>query len=152
LSLDDNAVEVTFGPGNKSSGPASVVVTPNDNRLHLTNNATTGERNAATAVGIQRGLSNNDVVVWGEFPIGGRAYSAFLSVHDPALRAATVFKQLLNARGIQVDGEIETRDFRAPESNRFDPQKTTELAYIESATLAAIVRRRTRKATTFTPN
>ena len=141
LSIDENAVEVTFGPGNKSSGPASVVVTPNDNRLHLTNNATTGERNAATTVGIQRGLSNNDVVVWGEFPIGGRAYSAFLSVHDPALRAATVFKQLLNARGIQVDGEIETRDFRAPESNRFDPQKTNELAYIESATLAAIVRK-----------
>ena len=141
LSIDENAVEVTLGPGNKSPGPASVMVTPNDNRLKLTNNATTGERDAATTVGIKRGSSTNDVVVWGEFPIGGHAYSAFLSIYDPALRAATVFKELLSARGIQVDGDVESRDFRVPESKRFDPQKGIELAYIESAPLANIVRR-----------
>ncbi len=140
LSVDENAVEVTLGPGNKSAGPASVVITPNDSRLEVTNNATTGERETATTIGIKRGLSNNAVVVWGEFPIGGHAYSAFLSIHDPARRAATIFKQLLNARGIQVDGDVETRDFRASESNRFDPQKAIELGYIESAPLANIVR------------
>ena len=140
LSIDENAVEVTLGPGNKSPGPASVVVTPNDSRLQVTNNATTAERVAATTVGIQRSLSNNDVVVWGEFPIGGHAYSAFLSVHNPALRAATIFKQLLSARGIGVEGDVESRDFRAAESQRFDPQKEIELAYIESAPLASIVR------------
>src|SRR5262249_7965736 len=77
LSIDENAVELTLGPGNKAAGPASIVITPNDNRLHLTNNATTGERDAATTLGIKRDLSNNNVVVWGEFPITGRAYSAF---------------------------------------------------------------------------
>jgi D-alanyl-D-alanine carboxypeptidase/D-alanyl-D-alanine-endopeptidase (penicillin-binding protein 4) len=141
LSIDENAVEVTFGPGGRSPGPASVVVTPNDNRLQLTNNATTGERNAPTTVGIKRGLSNNEVVVWGEFPIAGRAYSAFLSLHDPAMRAASVFKQLLSARGIQVDGDVESRDFRVPESARFDPQMGVELAFIESAPLATVVRK-----------
>ncbi len=140
LSVDENAVEVTLGPGNKSASPASVVITPNDSRLALTNNATTGERDVQTSIGIKRSLSNNDVVVWGEFPIGGHAYSAFLSIHNPALRAATIFKQLLDARGIQVDGDVETRDFRAPESNRFDPQKAIELAYLDSAPLANIVR------------
>jgi D-alanyl-D-alanine carboxypeptidase/D-alanyl-D-alanine-endopeptidase (penicillin-binding protein 4) len=139
LSIDENAVEVTLGPGKKSSGPASVVITPNDNRLQLTNNAVTGDRDTATTIGIKRGLSNNEVVVWGEFPVGGYAYSAFLSVHDPALRAATVFKQLLSARGIQVDGDVESRDFRVSASGRFDPQKAIELAYIESAPLAKIV-------------
>ncbi len=141
LSIDENSVEVTLGPGGKSAGPASVVVTPNDGNLHLTNNATTGERNAATTVGIKRGLSNNDVLVWGEFPIGGHAYSAFLSVHDPALRAATTFKQLLSTRGIQVDGDVESRDFRTAASAQFDPQKGIELAFIESSSLANIVRK-----------
>jgi len=141
LSIDENAVEVTFGPGDKSPGPASVVVTPNDNRLQLTNNATTGERDSPTTVGIKRSLSNNDVVVWGEFPIGGHAYSAFLSLQNPAMRAATVFKRLLSARGIVVDGDVETRDFRVSESARFDPQKGSELAYIESAPLETIVRK-----------
>ncbi|HXT62038.1 MAG TPA: D-alanyl-D-alanine carboxypeptidase/D-alanyl-D-alanine-endopeptidase [Pyrinomonadaceae bacterium] len=141
LSIDENSVEVTLGPGNKASGPASAVVTPNDGDLRLTNNATTVERDAATTVGIKRGLSNNDVLVWGEFPIGGHAYSAFLSVHNPALRAATTFKRLLSARGIQVDGDVESRDFRVAESARFDPQKGIELASVESATLADIVRK-----------
>ena len=141
LSVDENAVEVTLGPGKKTAGPASVVITPNDSRLRLTNNATTGERDAGTTVGIERGLSNNDVVVWGEFPIGGHAYSAFLSIRDPALRAATIFKQLLNARGVQVDGDVATRDFRTSEANRFDPEKAIELAYLESATLGDVVRR-----------
>jgi D-alanyl-D-alanine carboxypeptidase/D-alanyl-D-alanine-endopeptidase (penicillin-binding protein 4) len=141
LSIDENAVEVTLGPGNKTAGPASVVITPNDNRLQVTNNATTGARDAATTVGIKRGLSTNEVVVWGEFPIAGHAYSAFLSVHDPALRAATVFKRLLSARGIQVDGSVESRDFRVPESKQFDAQKGIELANIESTTLGEIVHR-----------
>ena len=141
LSIDENAVEVTLGPGNKPAGPASVTITPNDNRLQVTNNATTGERDAATTVGIKRSLSANEVVVWGQFPITGRAYSAFLSIHDPALRAAVVFKQLLSARGIQVDGGVESRDFRMPESKQFEVQKGIELANIESATLGEIVHR-----------
>jgi D-alanyl-D-alanine carboxypeptidase/D-alanyl-D-alanine-endopeptidase (penicillin-binding protein 4) len=140
LSVDENAAEVTLGPGSKSAGPASVVITPNDSHLELTNRATTGERDAATTIGIKRGLSNNELVVWGEFPIGGHAYSAFMSIHDPPLRAATVFKRLLNTRGIQVDGDVETRDFRTSESTRFDPQRAIELANIESAPLAIIVR------------
>jgi serine-type D-Ala-D-Ala carboxypeptidase/endopeptidase (penicillin-binding protein 4) len=140
LSVDENAAEVTMGPGNKSADPASVVITPNDGRLELANNATTADRGAATTIGIKRSLSDNNVVVWGEFPMGGHAYSMFLSIHDPARRAATIFKQLLNARGIQVEGDIETRDFRVPESNRLDPQKAIELAYIESVPLANIVR------------
>jgi D-alanyl-D-alanine carboxypeptidase/D-alanyl-D-alanine-endopeptidase (penicillin-binding protein 4) len=140
LSIDENAVELTLSPGTKSAGPASAVITPNENGLQLTNNATTGARDAATTVGIKRSLSSNDVVVWGEFPLGGRAYSAFLSVHNPALRAATVFKQLLSARGIQVDSDLASRDFRVQDSKRFDPQKGIELAFIESAPLAKIVR------------
>lgn len=141
LSIDENAVEVTLGPGSKSPGAASVVVTPNDGNVRLTNNATTGERDASTTIGIKRDLSNNEVVVWGEFPIGGHAYSAFLSVHDPALWASTKLKQLLIARGIQVDGEVASRDFRAAPSAQFDPQKGIELASIESATLTDIVRK-----------
>jgi D-alanyl-D-alanine carboxypeptidase/D-alanyl-D-alanine-endopeptidase (penicillin-binding protein 4) len=57
------------------------------------------------------------------------------------LRAATIFKQLLNARGVQVDGDVATRDFRTSEANRFDPEKAIELAYLESATLGDVVRR-----------
>jgi serine-type D-Ala-D-Ala carboxypeptidase/endopeptidase (penicillin-binding protein 4) len=140
LSVDENTVEVTIAPATKPGTIASVI-TSEDKYLHLTNKTSTGERNATTTIGIMRDLSNNNVQVWGDFPVGGRAFSAFLSVHDPALWAATLFKQALIARGIKVDGETRSQDFRVPEADKFDPQKAFELVYLESATLGEIARK-----------
>ena len=139
LTIDENTVEVTIAPANKGGPAASVAVNPDDKYLRLTNNSTTGERDALTSIGIQRGLSNNDLQVWGEFPASGRSFSAFLSVHDPSLHAATIFKRLLAARGIQIDGDVRSRDFRVAEADRFDPRTAVELAYVESAPLSEIV-------------
>ena len=141
LTIDENSVEVTIAPAKKGGSAASVVVNPDDKYVRLTNNTTTGERDAITSIGIQRGLSNNDLQVWGEFPASGRSFSAFLSVHDPALHAATTFKRLLTARGIQVEGDARSRDFRVAEADRFDPQTAVELANTESAPLSEIVRK-----------
>lgn len=140
LTIDENSIEVTIAPATKGGSAASVVVNPDDKYVRLTNNTTTGGRDAITSIGIQRGLSNNDLKVWGEFPASGRSFSAFLSVHDPALHAATIFKRMLMARGIQVDGDARSRDFRVAEADRFDPQTAVELAHVESAPLSEIVR------------
>jgi D-alanyl-D-alanine carboxypeptidase/D-alanyl-D-alanine-endopeptidase (penicillin-binding protein 4) len=56
------------------------------------------------------------------------------------LWAATLFKQALLARGIKVDGEPRSRDFRIAEKERFDPQKATELAFQQSEPLSEIIR------------
>lgn len=140
LSVDENTVEVTISPANKT-GTAASVISSEDKYLQLTNNTSTAERDATTTIGIIRDLSNNRVRVWGDFPVGGRAFSAFLSVHDPALWTATLFKQALVARGIKVGGEPHSRDFRVADADKFDPQKAVELAYLESAPLREIVRR-----------
>ncbi len=140
LTIDENTVEITIAPGDKPRASASVTMNPNDGYVRLANNAMTGERTAVTSVGINRGLSNSDVTVWGEFPVGGRSFSAFLSAHNPALHAASILKRLLIARGIQVDGDVRTRDFRGPESERFDPQKAIEIAFVESKPLSEIAR------------
>ena len=141
LSVDENTVEVTMSPGRKIGEAGTVVVTPNENYLHLVNTTATAARDAATSIGIMRELSGNDVRVWGEFPSGGRAFSAFISVNHPALWAATLFKQALIRRGIKVEGDVRARDFRSAEKERFDPQKSVELAYQESEPLGEIVRR-----------
>jgi D-alanyl-D-alanine carboxypeptidase/D-alanyl-D-alanine-endopeptidase (penicillin-binding protein 4) len=141
LSVDENTFEVTMGPANKQGSGARVVMNPDDNFIHLTNNATTGERDAAATIGLIRELSTNDVRVWGEFPISGQAFSAFLSVDHPALWAATIFRRALIARGIKITGEFRSRDFRAAETEKFDPQKAIELAYQDSEPLGEIVRK-----------
>lgn len=141
LSVDENSFEVTIAPADKSGSSATVAVSPNDNYVQLTNSTKTGERDAPTTIGIIRELSSNHLRVWGEFPVRGRSFSAFLSIHDPALRAATLFRQTLIARGIRVEGEARSRDARVPETERYDPQKAVELATVDSQTLGAIVRK-----------
>jgi D-alanyl-D-alanine carboxypeptidase/D-alanyl-D-alanine-endopeptidase (penicillin-binding protein 4) len=140
LSIDENSVEVTIGPGNKQGSSANVVVNPNSSPVRLLNETKTGEHGDTTSIGIMRDLSGNDLRVWGEFPVNGRAFSAFLSVHDPAMWAASLFKQALISRGIKVSGDARTRDFRMAETDKFDPQKGLELAHEDSASLSEVIR------------
>jgi D-alanyl-D-alanine carboxypeptidase/D-alanyl-D-alanine-endopeptidase (penicillin-binding protein 4) len=140
LSIDENSVEVTIGPGKGQGAGANVVINPTSNPLRLTNEATTAERGDTTSVGIMRDLSGNDLRVWGDFPVNGRAFSASLSVHDPAAWTASLFKQALSARGIKVTGEARARDFRAAETEKFAPEKAVELAHEDSEPLSAIIR------------
>ena len=142
LSIDENSVEVTMSPASKKGeqrqrGRQSEpeFVSTHQQRDHR-RTRTRSPRSELFAI-----LSDNNVRVWGDFPVGGRAFSAFLSVHDPPMWAATLFKQALIARGIKVNGEPRSRDFRVAEADKFDPQKAVELAHANSQSLAEIVRR-----------
>ncbi len=139
LTINENSFELTIAPANKVGSNANVVLNGDKGFVHLTNNTTTSERDAATTIGINRNLSDNELRVWGEFPAGGRSFSAFLSVHNPTLWAATLFKEELRKQGITVDGEPRSRDFRAATDQKFDPQKAIEIAFTESGTLGEIV-------------
>jgi D-alanyl-D-alanine carboxypeptidase/D-alanyl-D-alanine-endopeptidase (penicillin-binding protein 4) len=90
-------------------------------------------------VGVERGLSNNELHVWGDYPVGGRSTNARISVYDPALLAARLFRDALRGRGIIVEGEARDRDFRSGGS-RSDSELKTELAAIESRPLGEIIR------------
>src|ERR1700676_3574713 len=92
------------------------------------------------SVGVNRGVTNNEIRVWGEIPLGTRDFGYHLSVHDPALWAARLLIAALKARGITVDGEARTRDFRVPQSVRFKPTEAIELAKVLSRPLSEIVR------------
>jgi D-alanyl-D-alanine carboxypeptidase/D-alanyl-D-alanine-endopeptidase (penicillin-binding protein 4) len=141
LTIDENSIELKIAPAEKVGSKATLTLNRETNYLHLTNNTTTLARGARTTIGINRGLSDSELRVWGDFPVGGRPFTAYLSVPNPALWAATLFKKALISRGIKVDGEVISRDFRVAESQRFDPQKAIELAQEDSGTLTEIVRR-----------
>jgi D-alanyl-D-alanine carboxypeptidase/D-alanyl-D-alanine-endopeptidase (penicillin-binding protein 4) len=141
LTIDENSLELKIAPADKVGSAASLTLNRETNSFHLINNTMTVARDATTTIGINRGLSDNDLRVWGDFPNGGRAFTAYLSVPNPALWAATLFKEALIGRGIKVDGEARSRDFRVGENEKFDPQKAVEIAEENSKTLDEIVRR-----------
>jgi len=140
LTIDANAIELTVTPGARRGSAASLEIKRQTDYVHLRNNMTTGERGSLSTIGINRGLSDNNVVVWGEFPEGGRGFTAYLSIHNPALWAADKLKESLTSHGIRVDGETRSRDFRVAANEMFDPSQAVELAHIESKPLGEIVR------------
>lgn len=141
LSVNDNEIAVTVSPSNKSGEPSTIELKPGTSYVHLKNDTNTAERGEHATIGITRGLSDNEVRVWGEFPIGARGVSARLSVHQPALWAATLFRESLKRRGIVVEGEARIVDAReGKEAARVDPERAVELSSITSKTLGEIVR------------
>jgi serine-type D-Ala-D-Ala carboxypeptidase/endopeptidase (penicillin-binding protein 4) len=101
---------------------------------------TAGTHGERMIVGINRGLSDNNVQVWGEFPRGSKGFGARLSVHNPALWAAQLFLAQLKSRGISVAGVAAARDSRQPENARFDPAHAVELAFVSSKSLSEIAK------------
>lgn len=140
LSINNNEVGVNiFPPDNTTTSPVVKVNDPSgyvtiENRMTL---VPAGER---MTVGIDRGLSDNFVRVWGTFPSGSKGFGARLSVNKPSLWAARLFRETLQARGITVDGSAQFRDARQPPPERFDPSKSTELAFVSSKPLNEIIK------------
>ena len=87
------------------------------------------------ASGIKRGLSDNEFYVWGN----AKNFGARVAVHDPAKMATKSFKEALEKKGISVEGKIESRDWKS--DDKTDTANLTELASIESKTLAEIVKK-----------
>ena len=140
LSIDDNEVDVEIKPATEANDPPIAKLSNEHSDLQITSEIAIVKSGEQLAVGIHRGLSDNKVHVWGEFPAGSRGFGARLSVHDPARLAASLFMAALKARGITIDGEAGTRDFRVPRNQRFDPSSATELAYLSSRPLSEVVR------------
>lgn len=146
LSINANEIDLNVVPANKSGTAATVTVNRSANYFHIVNNVVTAEAGVTSRVGINRGHSENEFVVWGEFPAGGRGFGARLSVSNPSFWAAALFRDALGARGIVVDGQPGGRDFRGVPTERFDPQQAIELAAVTSKSLADIVTETNKKS------
>lgn len=140
LTINDNEIDVAVTPSGKPGETAGIRLKPETSYVQIKNDTSTAERGASSSIGITRGLSNNEVRVWGDFPSGGSSINARLSVHQPALWAATLFRESLRARGISVEGKTRAVDARDSRKDaKVDPERAVELASVTSRTLGEIV-------------
>ena len=141
LSVDENQIDVNLIPSSKNGEPPVVRTSDVDSYVTLENRMVTSERGERTTIGLHRGLSDNNIEVWGEFAPGSKGFGARLSVHSPALWAAKMFLDVLRRRGIVITGQAQARDSRQPRSQRFDPSQAVELAVLSSQPLSEIARK-----------
>ncbi|HET6861432.1 MAG TPA: D-alanyl-D-alanine carboxypeptidase/D-alanyl-D-alanine-endopeptidase [Pyrinomonadaceae bacterium] len=139
LTVNSNSVDVSVEPPGKDDNQPKVSSSDSDGYVTIENNMKLVSRGDKFTLGVQKGVSDNNVTVWGEFPSGARGYGATLSVHRPSLWAARMFIRQLQAAGISVDGSAEYRDAKVPQSQRFDPHSSTELASVTGKSLGEVV-------------
>ena len=131
LSFNDNQAFINVENGEPKTSTDYITV-------KMGKPSTDANMNTATnteASGIKRGLSDNEFYVWGN----AKNFGARVAVHDPAKMATKSFKETLEKKGISVEGKIESRDWKSDEKT--DTANLTELASIESKTLAEIVKK-----------
>lgn len=140
LSVDGNEIGVNVVPSSTSATPPDVKVNDRAGYVTVDNRMAAGTRATRQTVGLYRGLSDNNVQVWGEFIPGSKGFGARLSVHNPALWTARLFLAALQNRGIAVERQAYARNARVAPSQRFDPAQAIELAYTTSQPLSEIAR------------
>ena len=141
LSINGNEVDINFVPASKA-GESIVRTSDTEGYVTVQNRMSAAtDSSAQSTIGVHRGLSDNNIEVWGEFAPGSKGFGARLSVHKPALWAAKLFGRALKTRGIRVDGQTLSRDSRVPQSQRFDPAHSVELAFVESEPMSEIAKK-----------
>jgi serine-type D-Ala-D-Ala carboxypeptidase/endopeptidase (penicillin-binding protein 4) len=141
LSINGNEVDINFVPASKA-GESIVRTSDTEGYVTVQNRMSAATDSIAqSTIGVHRGLSDNNIEVWGEFAPGSKGFGARLSVHKPALWAAKLFGRALKTRGIRVDGQTMSRDSRVPQSQRFNPAHSVELAFVQSEPMSEIAKK-----------
>lgn len=109
LTINDNVIFVNILPGAHPGDKAFVSITPFadyytiDNRM-MTTPAGTGRR-----IYINREPGSQQLTLWGTIPVDDSGANEGLAIDDPAEFAATLFRHLLEVKGIAVYGRQRTR-------------------------------------------
>ena len=140
LSVNNNETSINVLPPEKTATSPVIRVGEPTGYVTVDNKMIVGKAGERLTVGIQRGLSDNVVRVWGTLPPGHKGFGARLSVHRPALWAAKLFMESLKTHGIRVDGTPQNRNAREPISQRFDPTSAQEIAFVLSRPLREIIK------------
>lgn len=140
LSVDGNEIDVTVLPSSSAKEPPTVRSNTGGGYVTVQNRMVAGKPSTRPTIGMNRGLSNNNITVWGELPPGSKGFGARLSVYNPALWTAHLFLDALKKRGISIDGQAQARDSRVAPSQRFNPTQAVELASVTSKPLSEAAR------------
>ncbi len=108
LGFNDNSIDFRVRPAAEVGEPPIIEGEPRSTYYRLDNRAVTGPRRSATTFDLTRVAGTNHVVAYGSLPLDGPSWTEYFAVTDPARYTATVFREVLERKGIVVEGETRT--------------------------------------------
>jgi D-alanyl-D-alanine carboxypeptidase/D-alanyl-D-alanine-endopeptidase (penicillin-binding protein 4) len=104
LGVNDNAVDITWGPGALVDGPATLSFTPDLGLLRLENRTRTTDSGGTTDIDFFRHAGTLDLWAEGTVARTSRGRTEHFALPDPNLYAAAAFRAALARRGVSVAG------------------------------------------------
>jgi len=126
LSFNDNCVDITLIPDKKPGNIVMLLIDPNTSYFTIFNNCVYTSNKKEHDYSIYRKPETNQIFIKGKFWVNAFPEKTWVSVHNPALYLATVFKEVLEKNGVTVHGNARVTD----ESDSI----TTDLAMITQTT------------------
>ena len=108
LGFNDNSIDVHIHPAARVGDPPVVTGEPASSFYTIENRAVTGPAGAPKTFDLTREPGTNRVVAYGTLPLDAEPDVEYFAVVDPARWAATVFGEVLERRGIEIDGPVRT--------------------------------------------
>ena len=127
---DSGTAIVESRPGAAAGAPVKLNLVPANGAITLVNTATTGAAGSSNTLTIERDHGTNVVRVTGSLPLGASVGQEWVTVWEPELYAADVFRRALADQDITVSGRIK---------NAATPATAARLARDESMTVGELM-------------
>ena len=137
LGFNDNSIDVHIRPGAGVGKPPVVEGEPQSAFYTLENRATTGPAGSDVTFDLTRDPGTNRIVAYGSLPLDAEPRIEYFAVFDPARWAGTVFREVLEARGVEIEGK--TRSVSSPRDSPVTAGDAIHLVSHASVPLGKVV-------------
>ena len=122
ISVNDNLVDVTIGPGESVGAPVTLGAAPQTSYVRFVNQATTGATDSKPEIHWSHDSASADgshtVTVTGSMPVGRHPWLFSYAVPQPSRYAAVLFAEALAEAGVEATPADLQRAWTSPRSRR----------------------------------
>jgi serine-type D-Ala-D-Ala carboxypeptidase/endopeptidase (penicillin-binding protein 4) len=105
LCYNDNCIDLTVSPGDYVGSSAKIQINPNTKYITIKDEIRTSPADSTLEIDYYRKPSTNIIRAFGRCPIGSPQRIESISIDNPTQYTVTVFKEVLESKGIKVEGE-----------------------------------------------
>jgi serine-type D-Ala-D-Ala carboxypeptidase/endopeptidase (penicillin-binding protein 4) len=109
LEINDGVFFLELHASEVAGAPATFTIAPSTNIYQIRNEVVTGAKGSAQKLSVSREPGSTLIVVSGSMPVGVQPHSMAIAIDRPAEFAAELLKNLLEARGVVIEGRARAR-------------------------------------------
>lgn len=110
LSFNDNCIDITILPGTKEGQLVEVIINPQTDYVKIINTCRTTGKKADHSYSLFRKEGTNTIYLKGNFWKEAKRQTEWITINNPSLYLASVFKDIMEKRDITVKGSCRIVD------------------------------------------